>query len=176
MMAVTVAGRQHCKSTHTSNKRLAGQMLSRWKKVFEGRFQLPSTRLMEQQCVRLGFLAEREGFEPPIPFRVCRFSRPEPSTTRPPLPYYSFTTVLRSRAALRTSIHLNSIAYKRASKAVLRFSRPPVSTTHTSLRAGILGGCRLGLVYNRSHRKEKEEDAGVPLFATLDRTPLNETP
>ena len=30
-------------------------------------------------------LAEREGFEPPIPFRVCRFSRPEPSTARPPL-------------------------------------------------------------------------------------------
>src|SRR5208337_282374 len=38
-------------------------------------------------------LAEREGFEPPIPFRVCRFSRPEPSTTRPPLRCYSFTTV-----------------------------------------------------------------------------------
>ena len=30
-------------------------------------------------------MAEREGFEPPIPFRVCRFSRPVPSTTRPPL-------------------------------------------------------------------------------------------
>src|ERR1700691_1729742 len=30
-------------------------------------------------------MAEREGFEPPIPFRGCRFSRPEPSTTRPPL-------------------------------------------------------------------------------------------
>ena len=30
-------------------------------------------------------MAEREGFEPPIPFRVCRFSRPEPSTARPPL-------------------------------------------------------------------------------------------
>jgi hypothetical protein len=30
-------------------------------------------------------LAEREGFEPPIPFRVCRFSRPVPSTARPPL-------------------------------------------------------------------------------------------
>ncbi len=30
-------------------------------------------------------VAEREGFEPPIPFRVCRFSRPEPSTARPPL-------------------------------------------------------------------------------------------
>ena len=36
-------------------------------------------------------LAEREGFEPPIPFRVCRFSRPVPSTTRPPLRNYSFT-------------------------------------------------------------------------------------
>src|ERR1035437_6610029 len=35
-------------------------------------------------------LAEREGFEPPIPFRVCRFSRPEPSTTRPPLPLLQF--------------------------------------------------------------------------------------
>src|SRR5438874_12093886 len=34
-------------------------------------------------------LAEREGFEPPIPVKVCRFSRPLPSTTRPPLqPYY----------------------------------------------------------------------------------------
>jgi hypothetical protein len=39
-------------------------------------------------------LAEREGFEPPVPFRARRFSRPEPSTTRPPLRlvlfYYSF--------------------------------------------------------------------------------------
>src|SRR5271167_499945 len=30
-------------------------------------------------------MAEREGFEPPIPFQGCRFSRPEPSTARPPL-------------------------------------------------------------------------------------------
>src|SRR5687768_12467343 len=30
-------------------------------------------------------LAEGEGFEPPIPFRVQRFSRPPPSTTRPSL-------------------------------------------------------------------------------------------
>src|ERR1039458_5922273 len=44
MMAVTVAGRQRCKSTHTSNKRLADQMLSRWEaEVFEGRFQLPKS-------------------------------------------------------------------------------------------------------------------------------------
>ncbi len=32
-----------------------------------------------------GKLAEREGFEPPVPFQARRFSRPEPSTTRPPL-------------------------------------------------------------------------------------------
>jgi hypothetical protein len=38
-------------------------------------------------------MAEREGFEPPIPVKVCRFSRPVPSTARPPLRnYYSFTT------------------------------------------------------------------------------------
>jgi hypothetical protein len=35
--------------------------------------------------LRIKGLAEREGFEPPVPFRVRRFSRPEPSTTRPPL-------------------------------------------------------------------------------------------
>ncbi len=41
-------------------------------------------------------LAERGGFEPPIPFRVCRFSRPEPSTTRPPLRLLLTTFLLRS--------------------------------------------------------------------------------
>ncbi|MGA2859935.1 MAG: hypothetical protein ABSE40_23955 [Candidatus Sulfotelmatobacter sp.] len=42
MMAVTVAGRQRCKSTHTSNKRLAEKLLSRWEnEVFEGRYSLP---------------------------------------------------------------------------------------------------------------------------------------
>ena len=30
-------------------------------------------------------MAERAGFEPAIPLRVYRFSRPAPSTTRPPL-------------------------------------------------------------------------------------------
>src|ERR1039457_5957828 len=44
MMAVTVNGRQLCKSTHTSNKRLADQLLSRWEtEVFEGRFHLPKS-------------------------------------------------------------------------------------------------------------------------------------
>jgi hypothetical protein len=31
------------------------------------------------------FMAEGEGFEPPVPFRVQWFSRPPPSTTRPSL-------------------------------------------------------------------------------------------
>src|SRR6266700_6827165 len=35
-------------------------------------------------------MAEREGFEPPIPFQVCRLSRPVPSTTRPPLRLLQF--------------------------------------------------------------------------------------
>jgi integrase len=44
MMAVTIAGRQRCKSAHTSNKRLADQLLSRWEtEVFEGRYYLPSS-------------------------------------------------------------------------------------------------------------------------------------
>jgi integrase len=44
MMAVTVAGRQICKSTHTCNKRLAQNLLSRWEtEVFEGRFHLPKS-------------------------------------------------------------------------------------------------------------------------------------
>ncbi len=44
MMGVVVGGRQLCKSTHTSNKRLADQLLSRWEtEVFEGRFHLPKS-------------------------------------------------------------------------------------------------------------------------------------
>jgi integrase len=44
MMAVTINGRQVCKSTHTPNKRLADQLLSRWEtEVFEGRFHLPKS-------------------------------------------------------------------------------------------------------------------------------------
>jgi hypothetical protein len=43
-MAVIVDGRQVCKSTHTSNKRLAERLLSRWEtEVFEGRFHLPQS-------------------------------------------------------------------------------------------------------------------------------------
>ena len=38
-------------------------------------------------------LAESEGFEPPIRFPVCRFSRPVPSTTRPTLPDVYFLII-----------------------------------------------------------------------------------
>lgn len=44
MMAVTVSGRQICKSTHCSNKSLAHKLLARWETdVFEGRFHLPKS-------------------------------------------------------------------------------------------------------------------------------------
>ena len=44
MMAVTVDGRQVCKSTHTSNKRRADQLLSKWEtEVFERRYYLPKS-------------------------------------------------------------------------------------------------------------------------------------
>src|SRR5579864_7649504 len=42
MMAVTVEGKQVCKSTYTRSRRLARQILARWEtEVFEGRFHLP---------------------------------------------------------------------------------------------------------------------------------------
>ena len=50
--------------------------------------QLASTliRVREQQApLSRGFAAEREGFEPPLPFQVNTLSRRAPSTTRPSL-------------------------------------------------------------------------------------------
>ncbi|PYX37020.1 MAG: hypothetical protein DMG81_14970 [Acidobacteria bacterium] len=42
MMAINVAGRQVCKTSHTKSKRIAKQLLSRWETdAFEGRFHLP---------------------------------------------------------------------------------------------------------------------------------------
>jgi integrase len=44
MMAAVVSGKQVCRSTHTSNKRLARQMLARWEtEIFEHRFHLPKS-------------------------------------------------------------------------------------------------------------------------------------
>src|SRR5262245_1204957 len=55
-------------------------------------------------------LAEREGFEPPEPFRVQWFSRPPPSTTRPSLQVENYariraisTTAFRTRTPVAQS-------------------------------------------------------------------------
>jgi len=43
-MGVWIGGRQKCKSAHTSNKRLARQLLARWEtEAFEDRFHLPKS-------------------------------------------------------------------------------------------------------------------------------------
>src|SRR5438045_672302 len=43
-MGVSVSSRQLCKSTHTTNKSIAGKLMARWEtEVFEGRFQLLKT-------------------------------------------------------------------------------------------------------------------------------------
>src|ERR1041385_7671362 len=43
-MGVSVGGRQHCRSAHTTNKVVAKKLLARWEtEVFEGRFQLIKT-------------------------------------------------------------------------------------------------------------------------------------
>ena len=99
------------------------------------------------KVVGLALMAEREGFEPPIPVKVCRFSRPEPSTTRPPLRllqfYYStWWSPLRSGSSLFVFHTL-----QRPSEAVQRFSRPePINHSATSPCTTVLlqsGGLRL---------------------------------
>jgi len=58
MMAVTVGGRQVCKSTHTTNKCLAGHLLARWEtEVFEGRFHLPQSKPPLLELYATDFLA-----------------------------------------------------------------------------------------------------------------------
>lgn len=45
MMAAVVAGRQVCKSSHTTNKRLAEKLLARWEtEILEVRFHLPASK------------------------------------------------------------------------------------------------------------------------------------
>src|SRR5258708_30572004 len=59
-------------------------------------------------------MAEREGFEPPIPFQVCRFSRPVPSTTRPALQllhfYYTRDEFVRGSPARASTNHQQTVA------------------------------------------------------------------
>lgn len=45
VMATIVAGRQICKSSHTTNQRMARKLLARWEtEIFEGRFHLPASK------------------------------------------------------------------------------------------------------------------------------------
>jgi hypothetical protein len=50
------------------------------------------------------FLAEREGFEPPIPLRVCRISSAVLSTTQPPLQPYDLAYYFARPQALYLAI------------------------------------------------------------------------
>src|SRR6266700_3614194 len=71
-------------------------------------------------------LAEGEGFEPPVPFRVQWFSRPPPSTTRPSL------RVEQKRAKLRphaTQVELRLLSH------VASFCR--IVTSHGDSRSDV---------------------------------------
>jgi hypothetical protein len=47
--------------------------------------EIPSAAKTSTTKISTAKMAEREGFEPPIPFRVYRFSRPTVSTAHTPL-------------------------------------------------------------------------------------------
>ena len=70
-----------------------------------------SQALKKQEPAAAGsFLAEREGFEPSLPLRVNRFSRPTHSTTLPPLHQLQFLAFsLLSRFALLRITHTFTI-------------------------------------------------------------------
>src|SRR5207244_3335623 len=97
------------------------------------------TRTTERTTARKSLqakcMAEREGFEPPIPFQVCRFSRPVPSTTRPPLRLLQF--YYSPQFSPDCALALSSVfkGLQTPNIPVQWFSRPPVSTTHASLRS-----------------------------------------
>src|SRR5947207_15993233 len=64
----------------------------RWNREYGG-------KVVERNRIGHFFNPEREGFEPPVPFRVQWFSRPPPSTTRPPLPFDDDLTFLLAQTA-----------------------------------------------------------------------------
>ena len=83
-------------------------------------------------------MAEREGFEPPVPFRVQQFSRLPVSTTHTPLRllqfYYSPSDFLvRTLERFFLFKQIQAVRLR-----VQRFSRPTVSSTHTALRGGLM--------------------------------------
>src|SRR5262249_126961 len=63
-------------------------------------------------------LAEREGFEPPIPLRVCRISSAVLSTTQPPLRALSYNIIFRFDG------FSNSQCYPNCYRSVLTLALP----------------------------------------------------
>ena len=67
----------------------------------------PNYRQAEKTSLSFGLvltLAEREGFEPPIPLRVCRISSAVLSTTQPPLQPFDLAYHLNSAQAVYLAI------------------------------------------------------------------------
>src|SRR5215470_9338141 len=65
-------------------------------------------------------LAEREGFEPPIPFQVCRFSRPVPSTARPPLRRGRLQFISSDRRRTASQTHIAKLVIVKFAEAISR--------------------------------------------------------
>ena len=124
-----------------------------------GAFNHSATSPLLQFYYSSGIVPERTAKRPFIFHRLHRtelsvqwFSRPEPSTTRPPLRILQFYYSPRiSGPPSRNSIHLNSIVYKRAPEPVQWFSRPFQPLTHPSVRTA--ANAALALVYNSERRQ-----------------------
>ncbi len=83
-------------------------------------------------------LAESEGFEPPIPFRVCRFSRPVPSTTRPTLR----TLLFYYRARFFSASACSTASLPRFARLDSRVRAVPAWTVVVTLPPPLGHGCR----------------------------------
>ncbi len=104
-------------------------------------------------------MAEREGFEPPVPLRVHRFSKPAHSAALAPLRSISWFlegSASRSPASRRPPSREDQMAEREGFEPPVpslaqRFSKPPRSATPASLRRRAPGRGRLppGLLYSR---------------------------
>src|SRR5256885_12305957 len=67
-------------------------------------------------------MAESEGFEPPIPVKVCRFSRPVPSTAPP---------TLRGVGGFTSDYYNTEMRQQKSPLVLLRCRRPALPPTLT---------------------------------------------
>src|SRR4029077_5787591 len=92
--------RRHAPTGFYSTRRTGEKSLANWAGDRPRAWSRPSCQQLATNCdptrgatrgglsedqVNQGSVAEREGFEPPIPLRVCRISSAVLSTTQPPL-------------------------------------------------------------------------------------------